>query len=115
MRVEKTVLAERIGRRLERRLEEGLVEEVRGLLEGGLPVERLHSLGLEYREVGAYLSGSKSYDRMVMDLRRGIELFAKRQQTWFRGMARRGLSVTWIDAGDSAAVLALLGERFPRH
>ena len=63
-------------------------------------------LGLEYREVAAYLTGLKGYDKMVSDLRHGIHHFAKRQQTWFRGMERRSVPVTWIDPGESVAIIA---------
>jgi len=99
-------LHRRIDSRLEERLGQGLVEEVHGLLEGGLPRERMMQLGLEYREVTSYLAGEKNFDRMKSDLMRGIHLFAKRQQTWFRGLERRGIAVTWIGPGDRAAILA---------
>ena len=63
-------------------------------------------LGLEYREVTAYLTGAKSEQQMLDDLRRGIRQLAKRQRTWFRGLERRGIDVTWIEPGDSRALLA---------
>jgi tRNA dimethylallyltransferase len=103
---ERRVLNKRIDDRLDERLALGLVDEVRGLLADGLPAARLSQLGLEYREVAAYLTGLKEYEEMVSDLRRGIHRFAKRQQTWFRGMERRGIPVTWIGPGESDSVIA---------
>lgn len=98
-------LHRRIDERLERRLETGLVEEVAGLLKGGLPRERLLQLGLEYREVALYLGSEKSFDAMLEDLRYGIRRFAKRQQTWFRGLERRGLAVATVAPGDPDTIL----------
>lgn len=103
---ERRVLNKRIDDRLDERLALGLVDEVRRLLDSGLPAARLRQLGLEYREAAAYLAGLKGYDEMVSDLRHGIHRFAKRQQTWFQGMERRGVPVTWIGPGESEAVVA---------
>jgi tRNA dimethylallyltransferase len=91
-------LERRIDARLEARLEQGLVDEVQGLLAAGVTEERMTQLGLEYREVTAYLNGSKSKQRMLDDLRRGIRRLAKRQRTWFRGLPRRGIEVAWISS-----------------
>ncbi|MCD4749837.1 MAG: tRNA (adenosine(37)-N6)-dimethylallyltransferase MiaA [Thermoanaerobaculales bacterium] len=98
--VDRKTLRSRIATRLAERLQAGMVNEVRDLLEGGLPRSRLESLGLEYRAVGAFLAGRRTYQGMVRDLNIRIGQFAKRQQTWFRGMARRGLDVTWVEPGD---------------
>ncbi len=106
IRHERRELNKRIDDRLDERLALGLVDEVRRLLDGGLPAARLRQLGLEYREISAYLNGLKGYDEMVSDLRHGIHRFAKRQETWFRGMERRGIPVVWIGPGESAAVIA---------
>jgi tRNA dimethylallyltransferase len=99
------VPAEEVGRRidlrLDARLREGMIDEVRGLLESGVSVERMDQLGLEYREITAHLTGHKSESQMVDDLRRGIRKLAKRQRTWFRGLERRGIRVTWIDSEGS--------------
>ena len=62
-------------------------------------------LGLEYREVTAYLTGAKSREQMVEHLRQGIRGLAKRQMTWFRGLPRRGIDVCWIRAEDEQAIL----------
>ncbi len=85
----------RIDRRLRARLEEGLVEEVQGLLDGGLTPEALLYYGLEYKFVTLYLTGALTYDEMVQRLQTAIHQFAKRQMTWFRGMERKGIEIEW--------------------
>ncbi len=85
----------RIDRRLRARLEEGLIQEVRGLLDRGLSPEDLLYSGLEYKFVTLYLTGALSYDEMVERLQTAIHQFAKRQMTWFRGMERRGIEIEW--------------------
>ncbi len=89
---------ERITQRLKARLEEGMVDEVRGLLDEGIPAEDLTYYGLEYKYVTEYVTGQLSYDVMFRQLEIAIHQFAKRQMTWFRGMERRGLTIQWIDA-----------------
>lgn len=86
----------RIDRRLKERLDAGLVEEVRGLLDGGLTPEDLIYYGLEYKYVTLYLTGSLAYEEMVSRLQTAIHQFAKRQMTWFRGMERKGIKIEWI-------------------
>ena len=87
---------ERIDRRLDERLEEGLVEEVRGLLDSGIPPEGLLWYGLEYKFVTQYILGDLSYDEMHILLANAIHQFAKRQMTWFRGMERDGVRIHWV-------------------
>ena len=86
----------RIDRRLAARLQEGLVEEVQGLLDSGLTPESLLYYGLEYKYVTLYLTGALGYDEMVNRLQTAIHQFAKRQMTWFRGMERKGINIEWI-------------------
>ena len=88
----------RIDRRLEERLQEGLVEEVKGLLET-VPAPDLIYYGLEYKFVTQYLLGELSYDDMVVALGNAIHQFAKRQMTWVRGMERDGITIHWVQAG----------------
>lgn len=107
--VERRELRRRIGLRLHSRIEEGMVEEVRGQLERGLSPRRLEELGLEYRELGEYLLGKKSLHEAVGDLELAIGRLAKRQETWFRGMERRGVPIRWIDSKDAKAVLSACG------
>ncbi len=96
--VAREVRRERITRRLVARLDEGLVDEVRMLLDKGLAPEQLIYYGLEYKFVTLYVTGAMSYDEMFKGLETAIHQFAKRQMTWFRGMERRGLKINWIDA-----------------
>lgn len=86
---------ERIDRRLEERLKEGLVEEIRGLLET-VPAQDLIYYGLEYKFVTQYVLGELSYEDMVIALGNAIHQFAKRQMTWFRGMERDGVRIHWV-------------------
>lgn len=86
----------RITRRLRGRLDEGMVDEVKGLLDSGVPPENLIYYGLEYKYLTNYLIGRMSYDDMVKELEIAIHQFAKRQMTWFRGMERRGFHIEWV-------------------
>lgn len=94
--VSREVRNARIDARLEARLKEGMVDEVRGLLEKGIPPENLIYYGLEYKYLTLYLTGALGYDEMVEKLRIAIHQFAKRQMTWFRGMQRRGIEIEWV-------------------
>lgn len=88
---------EKITKRLHARLEEGMIEEIQGLLDRGVPAERLIRYGLEYKFVTLYLLGQLQYDEMVSLLEIAIHQFAKRQMTWFRGMEeRRGIQIHWL-------------------
>ncbi len=89
---------EKISSRLRQRLDEGMVEEVKGLLSRGIPAEDLIYYGLEYKYVTEYVVGKRTYDEMFRELEIAIHQFAKRQMTWFRGMERRGFTIHWIDA-----------------
>ncbi len=86
----------RIDARLEARLQEGMVEEVRQLLNSGIPAENLIYYGLEYKFLTQYILGELSYEDMVKGLGTAIHQFAKRQMTWFRGMERKGVEIHWI-------------------
>ena len=88
----------KITRRLKARLEEGMVEEVKALLDEGIPADDLIYYGLEYKFLTEYLTGVASYGEMTNRLEIAIHQFAKRQMTWFRGMERRGFKIHWIDA-----------------
>ena len=89
---------ERISQRLDARLSEGMVEEVKSLLSSGIAPDDLIYYGLEYKYVTLYAIGKLSYEEMHRQLEIAIHQFAKRQMTWFRGMERRGLTIHWIDA-----------------
>ena len=88
----------RISARLSQRLDNGMVDEVKGLLAEGISPEDLMYYGLEYKFLTEYIIGKLTYDEMFRSLEIAIHQFAKRQMTWFRGMERRGFKINWIDA-----------------
>lgn len=90
-------IRKRITTRLRQRLEEGMVEEVKMLLEKGLTPAQLEFYGLEYRYLTRYVTGEISYNDMFQKLNSAIHQFAKRQTTWFRRMEKRGVRIRWID------------------
>jgi len=93
--VERDERRKRITQRLYQRLENGMVEEVRALLDSGLHPDDLIYYGLEYKYLTLYIIGKLNYDEMVHQLEIAIHQFAKRQMTWFRGMERRGVRIEW--------------------
>lgn len=103
--VDREVRRERISRRLRERLNNGMVEEVKGLLDSGLEPEQLIYYGLEYKYLTLYLAGAMGYEDMVNGLEIAIHQFAKRQMTWFRGMEKRGVEIHWLDGSKPADVL----------
>jgi len=96
--IDRELRREKITRRLKARLEEGMIDEVKALLDEGIAAEDLVYYGLEYKFVTEYITGKTSYDEMYSRLEIAIHQFAKRQMTWFRGMERRGFKINWIDA-----------------
>ena len=96
--IDRELRREKITRRLKVRLENGMVDEVKTLLDEGIPADDLIYYGLEYKFVTEYLIGQTSYDEMFSRLEIAIHQFAKRQMTWFRGMERRGFKIHWIEA-----------------
>ncbi len=91
------ILRERITQRLHARLKEGMVEEVETLMKDGLTKEQLTYYGLEYKFITLYLTGELSYEDMVLRLNTAIHQFAKRQETWFRHMEKKGFILHPID------------------
>jgi tRNA dimethylallyltransferase len=106
LRLERHELRARISRRLNQRLEHGLLDEVRGLLERGLSHDQLTFYGLEYRFVTEHLRGRTTQAQMLDTLTAAIHQFAKRQETWFRRMERQGIEIHWLDGGDAPEVNA---------
>ena len=96
--IDREARREKITHRLKARLEAGMVDEVKALLDEGIPADDLIYYGLEYKFLTEYLTGVTSYDEMTKRLEIAIHQFAKRQMTWFRGMERRGFKIHWIDA-----------------
>jgi tRNA dimethylallyltransferase len=97
VRVERETRRKSITSRLNQRLNAGMIEEVKGLLEKGVSEESMIYYGLEYKYITLYLTGKTSYDDMVKRLETAIHQFAKRQMTWFRGMEKKGTRISWID------------------
>lgn len=113
IRTPRPELRERIRLRLESRFNEGMIDEVARLISRGVSRERLHVLGMEYGHIARFLAGEVSRQTMEEDLLHAIHRLAKRQDTWFRGMERRGLPVTWIEGPDFEQARKVL-ENHPR-
>ena len=96
--IDRDLRREKITRRLRQRLDEGMVDEVRQLLDKGLTPDDLIYYGLEYKYITLHVIGQLSFDDMFTRLETAIHQFAKRQMTWFRGMERRGFVIHWVDA-----------------
>ena len=96
--IDRELRREKISHRLRARLEEGMVDEVKGIIDSGVKPEDLIYYGLEYKFLTLYIIGELTYNEMVSQLEIAIHQFAKRQMTWFRGMERRGSTIHWIDA-----------------
>ena len=96
--IDRELRRQKITHRLKTRLEEGMIAEVKALLDEGIAADDLIYYGLEYKFVTEYLIGRTTYDEMFRRLEIAIHQFAKRQMTWFRGMERRGFVIHWIDA-----------------
>ena len=97
--IDRELRREKISRRLRQRLDEGMVDEVRRLIEQGIQPDDLIYYGLEYKYLTLYAIGKLTYEEMYKELEIAIHQFAKRQMTWFRGMERRGFTIHWMDAG----------------
>jgi tRNA dimethylallyltransferase len=108
---ERKLLYKRIDRRLSDRLEQGLIDEVKRLLDSGISPQRFALFGMEYRHVARYIRQEVEYAVMVEELRRDIHHLAKRQETWFRGMERRGIPMLPVPEADPAVAIPFV-ERF---
>ncbi len=103
-------LRQRITNRLEERLQNGMMEEVANLHAAGLNWSRLESFGLEYRFISEYLQQKTSFDVMKNKLATAIHQFAKRQETWFRRMERKGVAIEWIAHDDYSSLKAKVAD-----
>ncbi|MBW2631666.1 MAG: tRNA (adenosine(37)-N6)-dimethylallyltransferase MiaA [Deltaproteobacteria bacterium] len=111
IRWERSVLRDRITERLKKRIDMGMIEEVKSLHNQGISWERLDSFGLEYRYVSRYLQGKMDFDEMFRQLNTRIHQFSKRQMTWFRRMERRGTVIHWMDNADYDLIKRLVEEQ----
>lgn len=96
--IDRELRRKKISDRLRQRLDEGMVDEVKRLLDSGIHAEDLIYYGLEYKYLTLYVTGNLTYEDMCQQLEIAIHQFAKRQMTWFRGMERRGFTINWINA-----------------
>jgi tRNA dimethylallyltransferase len=112
---DRQLIRERITERLHQRLDEGMLDEVRGLLENGFTKEQLTFYGLEYKFLTLHVVGEISYDNMLDNLNTAIHQFAKRQMTWYRRMEKHGVRINWIDGLLSTEEkLALILQKLPK-
>lgn len=95
--IDRELRRKRISDRLKIRLDEGMIDEIKSILNKGVNPEDLIYYGLEYKYVTLYILGELTYDEMLSQLEIAIHQFAKRQMTWFRGMEKRGVHIHWLD------------------
>ena len=97
IKYDRTLRRNRITDRLKERLDNGMVEEVEGLMKGGVSSQKMEYYGLEYKWLSKYILKELTYEEMFSKLNTAIHQFAKRQMTYFRGMERRGIPIHWIE------------------
>ncbi len=110
IKLQRNEIRKRITERLEKRLNEGMIEEAEGLLKRGITFEKLSYFGLEYKYLGLYIEGKLNYSEMFQKLNTAIHRFAKRQMTWFRKMEREDVKINWFDGKDYNLVLNFIKE-----
>lgn len=110
--LEREKIKKRITARLKQRLENGMIDEVKKLVDEGITFERLETFGLEYKFVGKYLSGELNHNDMFQKLNSAIHSFAKRQMTWFRKMEREGMKINWIEGPDYEAAKQIISQNY---
>jgi len=115
IKLERNQIKRRITDRLKKRLDEGMIEEVKNLLDMGISHNKLSLFGLEYKFISQYLLGELNYNDTYQKLNSAIHSFAKRQMTWFRKMEREGVSINWFDGKDYHAVLSFIEERMEKN
>ncbi len=103
---DRKILRKRIKIRLKERFEEGMIAEVQGLLDNGVSHEQLDYYGLEYRFVSQHIQGLLSFDEMFDKLCTAIGQYAKRQETWFRRVERKGQQIHWLAGGQDIVIQA---------
>lgn len=97
--IDRRYLYQNIDQRVDKRIKEGMIEEVKNLLKSGISYERLQRFGLEYREISQYLNKlkvegykPKTKNEMIEKLKFRIHNFARHQLTWFR----KNKEIIWI-------------------
>ena len=102
------IIKRRITERLKIRLHNGMIEEVKNLIDKGISLEKLNFFGLEYKYIGLYLNNELNFNDMFQKLNSAIHNFAKRQATWFRKMEKEGVKINWIDSADFEKAKSLI-------
>lgn len=112
VKFEREIIKKRITERLKQRLHEGMIEEVKKLLDSGITHERLKLFGLEYKFLSLYIKGELNYNDMFQKLNSAIHQFAKRQMTWFRKMERNGIQINWIEGHEYEKAEKIISDKF---
>jgi len=115
IKLERNEIKSRTTDRLKKRLDEGMIDEVKNLLDLGISHNKLSSFGLEYKFISQHLRGELNYNDMYQKLNSAIHSFAKRQMTWFRKMERENISINWFDGKNYDVVLNFIGERMEKN
>ncbi len=113
--LERNEIKRRITIRLKKRLDEGMIDEVKNLSDMGITHNKLSFFGLEYKFISQHLRGELNYNDMYQKLNSAIHSFAKRQMTWFRKMERESVNINWFDGKDYNAVLSFIKERMEKN
>ena len=111
IRLERSEITNRTTVRLKKRIDEGMIEEVKNLLNMGVSNEKLSFFGLEYKYINLYIIGELNYNDMFQKLNSAIHRFAKRQMTWFRKMEREGVTINWFDSADYEIIMNFIEQR----
>jgi tRNA dimethylallyltransferase len=109
---ERPLLRERIKARLDARFEQGMIAEVQRLIDAGIPPGRMAMFGMEYKHIARYLRGETDYGAMTVALLQDIQHLAKRQETWFRGMERRGINIHRVKEANVEAAVEIIAHHF---
>lgn len=115
IKLERNEIKRRITKRLKKRLDEGMIDEIKNLLDMGISHKLLSFFGLEYKFISQYLRNELNYNDMYQKLNSSIHSFAKRQMTWYRKMEREGVIINWFDGKDYNAVLIFIKERMEKN
>jgi tRNA dimethylallyltransferase len=115
IKLERDEIKRRITDRLKKRLYEGMIDEVKNLLDMGITHKKLSFFGLEYKFISQHLQGELSYNDMYQKLNSAIHSFAKRQMTWFRKMEREGVNISWFDGTDYNDILSFIMEKVEKN
>jgi tRNA dimethylallyltransferase len=112
VKLEREEIKKRITKRLKERLQNGMIEEAKKLIDDGISHNKLQFFGLEYKYLSLYLQGKLNYNDMYQKLNSAIHNFAKRQMTWFRKMEKEGIVINWVNGNNFAEAEAIIKEKY---